>query len=73
MKGSSKGWRYHNNYYKLSVILFNLLIIIVTQQGVNDGYDNTQIQDVDVNEVYIQYIYAVYARAQEMKKKLKIM
>ena len=50
-----------------------MLIIIVTQQGVNDGYDNTQIQDVDVNEVYIQYIYAVYARAQEMKKKLKIM
>ena len=40
------------------------------QQGdhnTNENYSNAQIQDVDDEEVYIQYVFAIYARIQEMR------
>ena len=30
-------------------------------------YSKTQIQDVDDEEVYIQYVFAIHARVQQMR------
>lgn len=49
----------------------NCKLLLTTQlQGgdnTNNYYSKTQMQDVDDEEVYVQYVFAIYARIQEMR------